>query len=101
MSATPSEASLAMSAAAHESWARTPDRAARTAAGRAAMLAKFEDEVDPDRTMTPAARAKAAESARKAYFTRLALQSARTRRLRREAEQAAAKLEEMGGGDAA
>ena len=65
---------------AHESWARTPDRAARTAPGRRAFLERFEREVDPDGTLPPAERAKRAESARKAYFARLALKSAQSRR---------------------
>lgn len=65
---------------AHESWARTPDRTARTSAGRRAFLARFEREVDPDGTLTPEERTRRAESARKAYFARLALKSAQARR---------------------
>ena len=44
-----------------------------TARGRAAFLAKFEAEVDPDGTLPPQERARRAEHARKAYFARLAL----------------------------
>jgi hypothetical protein len=66
--------------AAHESWAKTADRSARTAPARSAMLAKFEREVDPDGVLVPAERARRAESARQAYFTRLALRSAQARR---------------------
>jgi len=66
--------------AAHESWARTTNRSARTASARAALQAKFEKEVDPDGTLTPAERATRAEHARKAYYTRLALKSAKARR---------------------
>jgi hypothetical protein len=51
-------------AAAHGSWVKTPDRAARTAPARAAMQAKREREVDPDGVMSPADRAKAAENLR-------------------------------------
>ncbi|NOP96958.1 hypothetical protein HGK70_13895 [Mycolicibacterium fortuitum] len=69
--------------AAHESWARTPDRAARTANARKAMLDKFEQQVDPDGQLAPAERAKRAENARKAYFARLALKSAQARRNRK------------------
>ncbi|WP_380166618.1 hypothetical protein [Jannaschia sp. R86511] len=68
--------------AAHTSWARTPDRTARTAAARAALLAKFESEVDPDGTLPPAERAKRAENARRAYYLRLAAKSASSRRQR-------------------
>lgn len=66
--------------AAHESWARTPDRSARTAAARAALQAKFENLVDPDGIMPEAVRAQMAESARKAHYRRLAVKSATARR---------------------
>ena len=65
---------------AHESWARTADRTARTAPGRRAFLERFEREVDPDNVLPPAERARRAEHARKAYFQRLALKSAQARR---------------------
>jgi hypothetical protein len=71
--------SLIASIASHESWARTPDRAARTAPARAAMMAKFEREVDPDNVLPPDVRAKMADNARSAYYKRLALKSARVR----------------------
>lgn len=76
------ERSLIASIASHESWARTPDRAARTAPARAAMAARFEREVDPDNVLPPAVRAKMAENARSAYYKRLALKSARARKRR-------------------
>lgn len=66
--------------AALESWAQTPDRAARTRNAREAMQQRFEQQVDPDRVMSPADRAKAVENARKAYYRRLALKSAEVRR---------------------
>ncbi|WP_017612085.1 hypothetical protein, partial [Nocardiopsis salina] len=59
------------SLAAHTSWARTPHRAERMAPANRAREARFEAEVDPDGVMGPADRAKAAESARKAYYQRL------------------------------
>lgn len=65
---------------AHVSWANTSDRAARTAPARAAALARFEREVDPDSALSPDERARRAEHARKAYFARLALKSAESRR---------------------
>lgn len=79
---TPTERSLRATIAAHESWARTPDRAARTANARKAALDRFEKQVDPDGILPPAERAKRAEHARKAYFIRLALKSAQARRRR-------------------
>ena len=51
-----------------------------TKAGRAAFNQKFEDEVDPERRLSPAERSRRAAHARSAYFTRLALKSARARR---------------------
>ena len=83
MPLSPSEKSLRGEIAAHESWARTKDRSARTAPARRAMLDKFEQQVDPDGTLPPADRAKRAENARKAYFKRLALKSAQVRKQRR------------------
>lgn len=79
---TPTERSIRSQIAAHDSWAKTEDRAARTANARKAMLDKFEQEVDPDGILAPAERAKRAEHARKAYFKRLALKSAKARRRR-------------------
>jgi hypothetical protein len=77
---TRNDRSLIASIAAHESWARTENRTARTAPARKAMLDKFEREVDPDGTLLPAERAIRAEHARKAHFKRLALRSAKARR---------------------
>jgi hypothetical protein len=51
-----------------------------TAPARAAFLAKFTDEVDPDRVLPEAERNRRAEAARKAYFARLAFRSAKARR---------------------
>lgn len=79
---TPSEKSIVGQIGAHESWARTTDRTARTAAARRALDEKFERDVDPDGTLTPAERAKRAANARKAHFKRLALKSAQARRRR-------------------
>ena len=68
--------------AAHASWARTSDPAARTAPGRAAFLDRFEREVDPDGTLPPAERARRAAQARSAYFAGLAFKSSRARQRR-------------------
>ena len=82
MSLTPAQRSLRGQIAVHESWAHTPDRAARTAKARQAALDRFEREVDPNGELTPQERAKRAEHARKAYFARLALKSAQARKRR-------------------
>lgn len=93
MPLSPSERSLRGQIAAHESWARTEDRSARTAKARKAMLDKFEHDVDPDGVLTPAERAKRAESKRKAHFKRLALKSAASRRRASEARAKADRLD--------
>ena len=65
--------SAAARLAAHESWAATPDRAARTAPARAGLLARFHREARE--RLGPAASeadvAAAAESARKAHYSRI------------------------------
>jgi hypothetical protein len=87
------ESSLRARIAAHESWANTADRAARTAAARAALENRFLEQAggDPIR----------AEHLRKAYFARLSLKSAQARRkiktLTAEAEAAEAELGSNGG----
>ena len=77
----PAELSLAGRLAAHESWARTTDRSARTAPARAAADARFLDQADGDPVR--------AGHLRKAYFARLALRSAQARRRAGEARQTA------------
>lgn len=78
--APPDERRLHGVLAAHESWAKTEDPSARTAPARAAFLAKFDPEVDPEVELDSDERARRAEHARKAYFARLALKSAQARR---------------------
>ena len=73
-SLTPAERKLRAQIAAHDSWARTEDRSARTANARRALEDKFLAEVDGDELR--------AASLRKAYFARLALKSAQARRRR-------------------
>jgi hypothetical protein len=50
-----------------------------TEPARAAFMARFEREVDPDGVLPEKERLRRAEHAKKAYFTRLSLQSARAR----------------------
>jgi hypothetical protein len=80
---SPARRALRARMAAHHLHAGIPDAAAHTAPARAAFLARFEREVDPDGTLDPGERARRAEHARKAYFLRLALASAHSRRGRR------------------
>lgn len=87
-----SRRSLAAQIAAHESWAQTENRSARTAPARRALEAKFLEQAGGDPVR--------AASLRKAYFRRLALKSAKARAQRRlvDAEQ---RLRAYDGGDAA
>lgn len=91
MPLTEAERKLRASIAAHESWARTEDRTSRTHRARVAFALSFEDKVDPEHKLPPAERARRAESARKAHYQRLAFASAKARRLKTEARQAAAR----------
>jgi hypothetical protein len=79
--------------AAHESWAHTQDRSARTAPARAALDAKFLEQAGGDPVR--------AQHLRKAHFARLALKSAVARRKARELTETAAaadaELSEAGG----
>lgn len=68
---------------AHTKWAQTEDRTAATQPARDGLMRKFEDQVDPDRVLPTAERAKRAESARKAHYQRLALKSVQSRRAKK------------------
>jgi hypothetical protein len=104
----PSEHQLLAKIRAHESWAQCEDRSRRTAPGRKAFNDRFEQQVDPDGKLSPSERQRRAEHARKAYFARLALKSAQSRRKAKAArsqadqlDQVAAQAEaELGGGAA-
>ena len=66
--------------AAYTKWARTDNRTLATAAARAGFEARFEREVDPDGRLRATERARRAGFARRAYYVRLALLSAKARR---------------------
>jgi hypothetical protein len=80
--ASPAERSLRARLAAHALHAQR-DARETTANGRAEFLARFEREVDPDRTLDPAERRRRAEQARRAYFTRLSLTAVKAKRTKR------------------
>lgn len=80
------ERQLNASAAAHESWAATENRSARTAPARAALDAKFLEQANGDPVR--------AASLRKAYFARLTLKSIASRRKSRELTEAAQMAED-------
>ena len=60
--------------------AATHDPRQYTARAREKFLARFENEVDPDRLLSDKERVRRATAARKAYFLTLALKSAEARR---------------------
>lgn len=86
MPASDSERRLRASIAAHQSWANTEDRAARTSNARAALAERFLAEADGDPVR--------AEHLRKAHYARLALKSAQARRKAREATETAESAED-------
>jgi hypothetical protein len=57
-----------------------------SAPARAAFRRKFEDQVDPERVLTPAERVRRANHAFKAHMTRLSLKSAKVRAARKAAK---------------
>jgi hypothetical protein len=81
------EYSLNAQIAAHESWARTTDRAARTAKARAALEDRFLTEAGGDPVK--------AKSLRSAFFARMQLKSAQSRRKAKEARAEADRYEAM------
>ncbi|GAA0989169.1 hypothetical protein Q7689_11310 [Nocardiopsis tropica] len=86
----PRRRSQIASLAAHTSWARTPVRAERLAPANRAREQKWEQQVDPDGSMKPADRARAAASARSAYYRRLSMAGVEARRRRAAAKRPAA-----------
>ena len=55
-----------------------------TGPARSAFMARFEREVDPGRVLAEPERQKRAECARRAYFARLGLKSAKKRQRKRK-----------------
>jgi hypothetical protein len=80
---TPEQRSLRARLAAHDSWARTVDRKARTAKARKARLHRIVAEVDPDGTLSPEVRAQMVQSRLRADMARLAFLSSKARARRR------------------
>ena len=97
---SPQEASLRGRIGAYTLHA-THDPRETTANARAAFLARFEREVDPDGVLPEEERRRRAEYARKAHFARLALASARARARGRGSRNANASVDqtEAAGGE--
>ena len=78
----PSERALRARLAAHAMHGRH-DARQTTAKARAAFLASFERQADPEGQLPAAERQRGAQQLRSAYFARLALASVKARRARR------------------
>jgi hypothetical protein len=90
----PAERVLIARLGAFERWKQCGDTTAATAPARQGLADRFVREVDPQGVLDPAERARRAESARKAFYIRLALKSAQARRARRLAGRPAAQVED-------
>ena len=77
---TPAERSLQARAAAHAKWSRT-DPKEGSARARRAFYKRFENQVDPDRVLPPAQRARRADHARRAYMLDLSRRAAKAGRM--------------------
>jgi hypothetical protein len=81
---SPAERTLRARLAAHAMHAQH-DARATTANARAAFLARFEHQADPEGLLPPAERQRRARQLRSTYFARLAFAAATARRARRTA----------------
>ena len=81
----PGERALRARIAAHAMHGRH-DARQTTAKARAAFLASFERQADPEGRLPAAERQRRAQQLRRAYFARLALASAKARKARRPGE---------------
>jgi hypothetical protein len=75
---TPEQRSLRARIAANTRWSRE-DGKANAARGQAGLLAKFVDQVDPDRVLPEDERLRRAEAARRTHMQRLAFLSSKAR----------------------
>lgn len=82
---SPEERKVRAKLASQAMWARN-NGYEHLAPARAAFMAKFEKEVDPEGALAPDERARRAEHAKKAYFLRLTLKAQVAKRKKREAE---------------
>lgn len=76
---TPAERSMRARLAAHHLHSQVDSRA-HTEPARRAFMERFEDQVDPDRSLPADERRRRAEQAKKAYFLGLSLKAAQKRR---------------------
>jgi hypothetical protein len=76
---TPEQRSLRAKLAANTRWSQDGDRKGAGKRAQAGLLAKFVDQVDPDRILPEDERTRRALAARRAHMQRLALASSKAR----------------------
>lgn len=77
---TPGQRSLRARTASFTSWANTSDTTARTRPGAQAAFRKFEDQVDPNRTLPDDERFRRAKAAQRAHMSAIAQKSVKARK---------------------
>ena len=82
---TPEQRSLRARIAANTRWSRE-DGKPNAVRAQAGLLAKFVDQVDPDRVLPEGERTRRAEAARRAHMQRLAFLSSKARTRQQDAE---------------
>jgi hypothetical protein len=87
---TPQQRALRAKLAANTRWSEDGDRKGNAKRAQAGLLAKFVDQVDPDRVLPEDERLRRAEAARKAHMQRLAFLSSKARRKRTSSPKEAA-----------
>ena len=75
---TPEQRTMRARIAANTRWSRE-NPAATAARGQAGLMAKFIDQVDPERVLSEAERNRRAEAARRAHMQKLAFASSKAR----------------------
>lgn len=86
-SLSPAERMLRAQMAAYARWKNCEDRRAATDPARRLSEGRWEREVDPDGVLAPEERARRAEFAMKEHMVRMAFNSAKARRLRKQADE--------------
>lgn len=89
---TPEQRSMRARIAALSRWSKESP-AENAARGQAGLLARFIDQVDPDRTLPEPERMRRAEAARRAHMARLSLRSAQARAARAASKRGGAAVE--------
>lgn len=84
MTLTPEQRSMQARMASYARWAGPADPRKATEPARKGFMARFERQVDPDKTLPPEERQRRAEAAMRSHMARLALNSSRARGRRKK-----------------